>query len=93
MASAATLRRLMKEYQNEQEQQEQLEQQASSSSSRRKLAARDENVLHLSPKDPELQDLLKWQATIQGPRGGYYEGESLFLPHIDVWGERVEVRI
>lgn len=72
MASAvspATLRRLMKEVQNEQ-------QVPATSNPARKQAARDENIVRLAPKDSELHDLLEWTAIIQGPEGGYYEGES-----------------
>jgi ubiquitin-protein ligase len=61
----------MKEYQSEQKQQ----QDASSSASNRTQAARDENIINLKPRDPELKDLLHWIGTIQGPPNGSYEGE------------------
>ncbi|PWN89967.1 putative ubiquitin-conjugating enzyme E2 [Acaromyces ingoldii] len=66
-APAATLRRLMKEYQTEQ-------QQAASSSSGSKASTRDENVLRLAPRDADAGDLLQWDATLRGPVGGAYEG-------------------
>jgi ubiquitin-protein ligase len=76
MASSTTLRRLMKEYQTEQKQQEQQRESSSSASaSNRKQAARDENIISLKPRDPELKDLLHWTATIRGPPEGFYEGE------------------
>lgn len=69
--SASTLRRLMKEYQAEQEQRRSS---SSLSTTAKGTAASDENIVHLAPKDPDLQDLLKWEATIKGPVGGFYEG-------------------
>jgi ubiquitin-protein ligase len=63
-ASAATLRRLMKEFQAEQKQV-----QAKSGG-----AGRDENVLQLAPRDTEGAQLLEWTAAIRGPPGGAYEG-------------------
>ncbi|UZJ51789.1 hypothetical protein CBS101457_001109 [Exobasidium rhododendri] len=75
-ASTSTLRRLMKEYQNEQEQQQQ---ESSSSSSLKRHAARDENVVDLRPKDTESLNLLEWRAVIRGPVGGFYEGGTFNL--------------
>lgn len=73
-APAATLRRLMKEYQTEQ-------QQAASSSSGSKASTRDENVVRLAPRDADAGDLLQWDATLRGPVGGAYEGGCpLLLP-------------
>lgn len=63
----------MKEYQKEQEQQQIP---SSTAKSKRNTAARDENIIHLAPRDPELQDLLRWNATIRGPKEGFYDGEQ-----------------
>lgn len=80
--SPVTLKRLMKEYQNEQKIYQ--DQQSLSSTSNHKkpnqVASRDENVLFLTPKDVEGRQLLQWQATIRGPKGGSYEGEFHILP-------------
>lgn len=78
-ASAATLRRLMKEYQTERRESQAASAGSAKASSVGGTAARDENVLHLAPYDVEGAQLLEWKATIRGPPGGCYEGGTFDL--------------
>ncbi|PWZ01880.1 putative ubiquitin-conjugating enzyme E2 [Testicularia cyperi] len=72
MASVATSKRLLKEYQNSQKE-------LGLAPGTRRSASANPDLVELRPWDVEGEDLTEWMAVIRGPEGGNYAGGTFEL--------------